>query len=295
MLRKMICLLVILSGLVSARVTAASGQVIEGQFDSGLLDRSYPYLTYLPGGYDSACSKYPVVYLLHGSFGGHRDWVKKGNVRAILDKLIRQGTIPPVIVVMPGSLSWWIDGHNEPAATAFLDELIPHIEDRFRVVPERSWRGVAGLSAGGYGAVSFALSRPDLFGAVAAFSPASYDPLPPDNSSAWHHPAFATEEGHFDKELWARSNYTAHLENYRAQSKVVPMYISAGNRDPFRAADYAADLETSLISHQADRVRLQIFPGGHTWRVWRASLPHGVTFMFRYLQGPVGGGCDNAN
>lgn len=295
MLRKVICLLVILSGLVSARVAGASGQVVEGEFYSGLLDRPYRYLTYLPEGYGFACSHYPVVYLLHGSFGGHLDWVKKGNVTAILDKLIRQGTIPPAIVVMPGSLSWWIDGYNEPAATAFLDELIPHIEDQFRVVPERSWRGVAGLSAGGYGAVSFALSRPDLFGAAAAFSPASYYPLPPGNSSAWNHPAFTTEAGLFDKELWARSNYTAHLESYRAQAKVVPMYISAGDRDPFNAAHYAANMETSLISHQADRVRLQIFPGGHTWRVWRASLPHGVTFMFNYLQGPVGGGCDSAS
>lgn len=286
MLRKTICLCMILGEFAFARSAAGSGKISAGAFESDLLGRTYHYVTYLPEGYATARQDYPVVYLLHGSFGGHRDWVRKGNVKKTLDRLIREGTIPPVVVIMPGSLSWWIDGHNEPAATAFLEELVPHIEDSYRVVPERNWRGVAGLSAGGYGAVSFALSQPDLFGAAAAFSPASYAPLPPDNSSAWHHPAFA-KDGHFDKELWARSNYTAHLRSYRAQDHVVPMYISAGDRDPFKAAEYALELEASLKSHQAGSLELDILPGGHTWRVWRASLPHGLTFMFRYLRGPV--------
>lgn len=294
MLRKTVCLCMILGELVFARVATADGQISAGAFDSRLLGRSYQYLTYLPEGYDESCKEYPVVYLLHGSFGNQRDWARKGNVKATLDRLIRAGSIPPVVAIMPGSQSWWIDGHNEPAATSFLEELIPHIEDTYRVVPERHWRGVAGLSAGGYGAVSFALSQPDMFGAAAAFSPASYDPLPPDNSSAWHHPAFA-RDGNFDRELWARSNYTAHLENYRAQDNVVPLYISAGDRDAYKAAEYASELEASLILHQAESLEREIFPGGHTWRVWRASLPQGLTFMFRYLREPESAECSQAS
>lgn len=285
MTRLLFCLSLIVGGLVSVRVAAAGGAISEGRFYSDLLDRPYHYTIYLPEGYATDACEYPAVYLLHGSFGTHWDWVRKGKVRETADRLIREGTIPPAILVMPGSESWWIDGYNEQAGTAFLEELIPYIENRYRVIPKRGWRGVAGLSAGGYGAVNFALSRPDLFGAAAAFSPASYHPLPPENSSAWRHPAF-TREGEFDAELWTRQNYTAHLDSYSLQAHTVPLYISAGNRDPFGAVDYALTLETFLAPHQAGDLERQTFPGGHTWRVWRASLPAGLSFMFRYLGEP---------
>lgn len=69
---------------------------------------------------------------------------------------------------MPGS-----DGYNEPAETAFLDDLIPHIEQNWRVIPEREGRLSGGLSAGGYDTVNFVLEHPKMFAAGAALSSAS--------------------------------------------------------------------------------------------------------------------------
>lgn len=266
---------------------AVAGEVTHHRFHSDVLGRDYPYTLYLPDGYHDSGLDYPVIYLLHGSFGSDRDWVSRGRLEATVDRMIRRGRIPPVVIVMPGSRSWWVDGYNESARTAFLGELMPRVEALWRVVPERAWRGIAGLSAGGYGTVNFILERPELFGAAAALSPASYYPLPPADSTARRHPAFLTPDRRFDAELWRRLNYPAHLDGYLTQERVVPLYLSAGDRDRFDAVRHARRLQAALEVHQPGRVPLEVLPGGHSWRVWRASLGPALDFMFRHLRPPI--------
>lgn len=267
--------------------TLQAGEVTYHHFASEVLGRDYHYTLYVPDGYHEANQAYPILYLLHGSFGSERDWVERGGIEQTADRMIRDGIIPPMVIVMPGSESWWIDGHNEAARSAFLDELMPYVEETWRVVPQREWRAIAGLSAGGYGTLNFVLERPDLFAAAAALSPASYHPLPPRNSSAWRHPAFLDPKGEFDEALWQRHNYTAHLDNYLEREVVVPLYLSAGNRDAYNAEHHARLVRQALAPHQPDLVAMEVLSGGHTWRVWRASLPNALAWMGRFLQGPV--------
>ncbi|EWH00102.1 alpha/beta hydrolase [Halomonas sp. BC04] len=274
-------------GLLLATAPALAGEVTHHRFHSAVLERDYAYTLYLPAGYRESNLAYPVLYLLHGSFGSESDWVERGGLKETADRLIRQGEIPPVVIVMPGSDSWWIDGYNEAARTAFFEDLLPRVEETWQVVPLREWRGVAGLSAGGYGSLNFALERPELFGAAAALSPASYHPLPPANSSAHRHPAFLDGNGQFDADLWQRRNYTAHLERYLERGIVVPLYLSAGNRDVYNAEHHARLVHQALRSHQPGLAPLEVLGGGHTWRVWRASLPSALGWMFHFLQGPV--------
>jgi len=291
-------LLTALIGWLTLSTHSLASEVEHHQFFSPTLGYDYPYSVYLPDNYDAqATDAYPVVYMLHGSFGTDRDWVARGNLQQTADRLIRAGFIPPAVYIMPGSRSWWVDGHNEPARSAFFNDLMPHVEATYHVGQERRLRGVAGLSAGGYGALNFALERPDLFAAVAALSPASYAPLPPRNSSAWRHPAFLDEQGQFDRELWETLNYTAYLEEYRlsvtprgteeeGDFSPVPLYISAGRSDVYDAEFHARLLRQAMERIQPNDVRLDLYPGGHTWQVWRASLPAALNFLFQYVGQP---------
>ncbi|MFC3285875.1 alpha/beta hydrolase [Litchfieldella rifensis] len=265
---------------------AAAGQISHHAFPSEILDRDYAYNIYLPSDYADSGFSYPVVYLLHGSFGSEHDWVGKGRLRRIADRMIRNGDIPPTIFVMPGSQSWWVDGYNEEARTAFFEELIPHVDATWRTIAEREGRAIGGLSAGGYGTVNFVLEYPHMFAAAAALSPASYEPLPPQLSSSHRHPAFMTPEGNFDPELWLRLNYPEYLDDYKAQEYVVPMYISSGDRDILDIERHASALYRRLQAHQPDRVAFELFRGGHQWRVWRASLPPALRFMATYTSLP---------
>ncbi|MFQ3788926.1 alpha/beta hydrolase [Halomonas sp. A29] len=266
---------------------AQASEVTFHRFSSEILGRDYHYTLYLPDGYHETNQAYPILYLLHGSFGSERDWVESGNLKETADRMIRNGVLPPTIIVMPGSVSWWIDGHNESARSAFLDELMPYVEETWQVVSQREWRAIAGLSAGGYGTLNFVFERPELFAAAAALSPASYHPLPPRNSSAWRHPAFLDAAGNFDEELWQRRNYTAYLDRYLERGEAVPLYLSAGNRDAYNAEHHARLVRQALVPHQPDLVAMEVLNGGHTWRVWRASLPNALAWIGRFLQGPV--------
>ena len=128
------------AGTLLGAYSALAGTITHHSFASETLDRDYAYNVYLPDGYEDGDLDLPEMYLLHGSFGNENDWVVNGKMQPTADRLIDEGAIPPAVIVMPGSQSWWVDGYNEPAETAFFDDLIPHIEATYRVIPEREGR-----------------------------------------------------------------------------------------------------------------------------------------------------------
>ncbi|HZQ86363.1 MAG TPA: alpha/beta hydrolase family protein [Acidimicrobiales bacterium] len=132
----------------------------------------------LPAGYDApanATRRYPVLYLLHGHGGNHTDWVSHDADKVVGDL--------PVIVVMPdGGYDGWysdwygtdVDGHVAAPApgweTFHVRELMPWVDATYRTIADRRGRAVAGLSMGGFGAMSYAARHPDLFVAAGSFS-----------------------------------------------------------------------------------------------------------------------------
>ena len=277
---------VLLTTFVAA--TSTAGEITHRSFASETLGRDYAYNVYLPDGYEDGDLRYPVLYLLHGSFGNENDWVVKGRMQLTTDRLIEEGRIPPAIVVMPGGKSWWVDGYNEAAGTAFFKDLIPHIDARYRTIATRDGRVIGGLSAGGYGTVNFVLEYPGMFAAGAALSPASYVPLPPRSSSAYEHPAYLNADGNFDPAKWKSLNYTAHLDGYKAQDVVVPLYINSGDHDEFDIAYHSAVLYQLLREHQPDAVEFRVVDGDHEWKVWIDTLPEAMEFVFSYTSRPRG-------
>ena len=115
--------------------------------------------------------RYPVLYLLHGSFDDYRSWTDKGAVESITGHR-------KLIVVMPdgGQGGWytnWVNrGQGGPPEweTFHIQQLIPWIDDRYRADRSRGARGIAGLSMGGFGAMTYAARHPDLFSWAGSFS-----------------------------------------------------------------------------------------------------------------------------
>lgn len=193
---------------------------------SAALGRDMRFIVYIPDGYETGAQRYPVLYLLHGAGGDENAWVERGDIQTHADKLIAEGTIPPTLIVMPGCRAcWWIDGGKDRAETAFWSELVPAVAERFRTVEARDGMLVAGLSAGGYGIVRFAMKYPDRIAAAAAFSPAIYSVTPPANSSARSQPPFLGPDGQFNQIAWTTLNYPALIDHYFAQPSRVPFYL----------------------------------------------------------------------
>jgi S-formylglutathione hydrolase FrmB len=133
----------------------------------------------LPAGYDaSATTRYPVLYLFHGTSGAAADWTVKGDAEAITAGL-------PLIVVMPdagynsdggGWFTNWFNGGagGRPMWETFhIDQVIPFVDRTLRTIAERRGRAIYGLSQGGFGSLTYASRHPDLFLAAGAYSGAA--------------------------------------------------------------------------------------------------------------------------
>jgi len=263
--------------------SANAGELVSDSFPSKELGRDYESLIYLPEGYSENREKrYPVIYLLHGSFLSAEMWAEGLSIEARLDAMIAEQKIPPVIAVMPTSESWWMNGSNENAETAFFSELVPRVESRWSASSKREDRFVAGISAGGFGTIGYAMKHPEKFAAGAALSPATYEDLPPVNSSAYEHPAFLDESGEFDEALWRSVNYPALIDAYTEQEQIVAFYINSGDHDALDIAYHATVLFQRLRTHQPEDVELRIVDGDHEFDVWDRTLEEAIRYLFQH-------------
>lgn len=135
---------------------------------------------YLPPGYDDDDRRYPLFVDLVGYTGSglaHVGWKSFGeSVPQRLDRLVAEGRMGPVVAAFPDCFTslggnQYIDSAAMGRWEAFLvDEMLPRLEQEFRLRPGREHRAVFGKSSGGYGAIVAGLRRADAWGAVACHS-----------------------------------------------------------------------------------------------------------------------------
>ncbi len=144
------------------------------------------YVVYTPPGYDPGRNRgYPVLYLLHGYSGTEDDWTVTGKVNLMLDRLLVEGKIVPMVVVMPrGYGDFDVVGHgvNPPVRSAgnnhsgqlfmqaLIQEVMPAVERECDVAGDRENRAIAGLSMGGAQSVEVGLAHPELFAWIGGMS-----------------------------------------------------------------------------------------------------------------------------
>src|SRR5687767_2485474 len=129
---------------------------------SKLLNSDRKFAIYLPPDYETSQRSYPVLYLLHGGGDDQTGWVQFGEVLHITDKAIRDGIATPMIIIMPDANTGRRGYHNVITGywnyeDFFFQELMPHVEKKYRIRGTKRYRAVAGLSMGGYGSFLYAL------------------------------------------------------------------------------------------------------------------------------------------
>src|SRR6478735_1541884 len=180
MKRKISALLIVCCLVFSSNIfSQPAGKVIEQlTVKSNVLNRPVRYTIYLPSDYETSQRAYPVVYLLHGYTDDNTGWLQFGEINRYADKAIAEGTIPPMIIIMPnGDSSFYINSYDgkENYEDFFINEFMPAVEKEFRIKAEKKYRGIAGLSMGGYGSLIYSLKHPELFAAAAPLSAAVFD------------------------------------------------------------------------------------------------------------------------
>ncbi len=240
----------------------------------------------LPDAYDREPDRrFPVLLLLHGTDGGHHDWLDWGDLVARSAGAAARGQLPFIIVTPAAGNSWYVDNPGGEGAweTALVDDLLPAIDARFRTIAGRSGRAIAGLSMGGYGAVHLALRHPDRFAAVASLSGAVYAPGDPlsEEDIADFHGAFGEP---FDRERFARASVYADLAALPPGTVLPRFYLSSGGRDQYDL-DLAALHFYEALKRRDVPATLVVRAGyDHGWPFWRDDLDAVLAFASSALQ-----------
>ena len=162
-------------------------------------DEDRKVLIYLPRGYGERLRmRYPVVYLLGGMGGDHRNFAKDGtpnrlglmrspqvmvglDMRATADALIASGQIPEAILVGVSGVNTYAN-HWFACSSVIGDyrswvasDIVRFVDREYRTRHDRNGRAILGHSSGGFGALSLAIEYPHTFGAVGILSPAGSD------------------------------------------------------------------------------------------------------------------------
>jgi enterochelin esterase-like enzyme len=126
---------------------------------------------YLPPGY-SREHRYPVVYLLHGMPGSPSEYLDGTNLAPFADAAISSGRLRPFVAVLPAAgVDPKYDGEWAGRwEREVVDDVVPFVDAHLGTVATPRGRVLAGLSAGGFGAVYIALRHPGVFGAVESWS-----------------------------------------------------------------------------------------------------------------------------
>lgn len=147
---------------------APKGDLIAETIDSQSLGGTRRVWFYLPAGYTAnSDALYAVVYVLDGA-----NYIEKMDVPRVLDYLIANKTIPPVIAVFSEPADRQEEYSRNPKWRGFVTgELVPMVDKRFRTFPTPDHRAILGSSLAAYGAVDLAVSAPSIFGLCAAIAP----------------------------------------------------------------------------------------------------------------------------
>ena len=263
--------LILVPGSLLDRRNVPHGDLHLITFHSNALQLERQMYVYTPPGYGDRAL--PALYLYHGFGDTAESWIVEGRAPEILDNLLSEGRIQPMIVVVPdtetdipAAIPENFPGSSRretfypvnacAADRELVNDIIPYMEAHFRIRMDAQGRAIGGLSQGGYQALVSGLSHLEKFAWIATFSGVTTTTVPNDRvSSALADP----------------SVIRAALRDFT---------ITVGSNDSLTGNDIAglkAILDEKKIAHHYHE-----FPGlGHEMDVWRPSLIEWLPKLFR--------------
>ena len=138
------------------------GAVAQRYYYSKNLKQMRRLHVWTPAGYEKSAQKLPVLYLIHGGGDNDASWPGVGAAGFILDNLLAEGKMVPMIVVMPNGT---INVPNEvpPFAEDMFTSIIPFVQANYNVKTDAGSRAVAGLSMGGMETMEVCFTHPEMF------------------------------------------------------------------------------------------------------------------------------------
>jgi enterochelin esterase family protein len=240
---------------------------------------------YTPPGYDpSGATRYPVLYLMHGTGGDDKAWFcmtaptgsvdECGFAANIYENLLVAKKTAPMIIVTPYiddcgiSLGLTADNIGSFGCTPkYLNSIIPFIDANFPTIESSHGRAMAGLSRGGFVTLTTCVPNLDTFAECYVYS-AGFSTTDPFNNLIDYQNALGSVVA--DP---ARTN----------QMLDAPIYAATATGDQYFAS--TATQTTDMFTAAGVRAMFQTSDGGHQWANWRRYLWQTLQIMFTNTSG----------
>lgn len=248
------------------------GLVSENIYFSKLTNAWRRCFVYTPPQYHGdATTRFPVLYLQHGSFEDETGWSSQGKANLILDNLIAAKQAVPMIVVMDNGYAYENDANTSQAKSGqpvsifeevMMSEIIPMIDAKFRTIADREHRAIAGLSMGANQTMRIAMNHLDKFAYYGGFSGTSNYPSSNEIDTA------TFLEGKFNDG-----------KAVNKQLKVLWLGIGTKESNPFPESigAFRKMLDKQGIKH----VFYESQATAHEWLTWRRSLHQYAGLLFK--------------
>jgi len=253
------------SGLPHGVPDVSAGPRVNGSFVSverGGVRKSRT-IGYPPG--HRAGARLPVLVVLHGRGGDHRDAFDRSlHLDRYLASAVRSGATPFALAsVDGGDHSYWHPRRDGDPAGMVAREFVPVLAEQGLDV---SRFGLLGWSMGGYGALYLS----SVLGAARVAVCIAESP------AIWRH-SWQSVAGAFDD----AQDFQAHAIFPRVSGlRDIAMRLDCGDRDGF--APVTRDLRAAISPTPAGGIE----PGGHDATFWRSQAPAQLRFAARHLARP---------
>jgi S-formylglutathione hydrolase FrmB len=288
----------LLAAIGLASQAAAQSRAECGSLPSHILKHPVAYCALLPPSFDSSAPKpgqaeksrhFPVLYYLHGRGDNEQSLINSG-AWSLIEDLRRQRKIGEFVIVTPAGGSFYVNSADGKVRYSdfFLQEFMPFIERKYRIEASRNARGIDGMSMGGYGALRFGFSRPDLFGSVSAHSAA----LLPEPSKELNAAIRAGEPqavmlgrtfgDPIDSANWEKNSPFALAKKNPSALRKLHIYFDCGDHDDF-GFDRGATALDELLKKQNIAHEFHLYPGGHDIPYFLAHIAASIQFHSRWF------------
>ena len=239
---------------------------------SGALKRRADLSCYVPRGFSGG--ELPLVILLHGVYGSHWAWLYKGGAHRVLERLIAEEGLPPMMLAMPSD-GLWGDGsgyarHVDADYAQWIVDEVPAAAALVEPAVIGAPLFITGLSMGGYGALRLGALHAKKFAALSAHS----------SATLVDHLLGIVEESR-DQYRLDESDPLNVIDCLKAHAQRLPPFrFDCGTEDflvePNR--ELHRQLTEGGIAHE-----YQEFPGIHDWPYWQEHLADSLRFFARHL------------
>ncbi len=212
-----------------------------------------------PAGYEKSNAKLPVLYLIHGGGDNDASWPGVGAAGWILDNLLAEGKIVPMVVVMPNGTITNVPNEVPPFAEDMVTSIIPFIEANYNVKTDADNRAMAGLSMGGMETIETAFNHPELFRYVWVLS-ASFAP---------------------GQDPAAESARLKVKENVAKMNKQFKRLVFTQGGPTDIAYQNCQNTRAQLDKDGLKYEYMENAQAGHSWATWRADLQTLAPTLFK--------------